>query len=70
MKLRRRKFLHLAAGLPCCRRCRTSRGRKPGRRGRCASFVSFGCPNNKGNQWATFGGARKRTSVATLKTGH
>ena len=42
MKLPRRKFLHLAAGaaaLPAA--SRVSLGRKPIRRGRCASLLAF-----------------------------
>ena len=35
MKLPRRRFLHLAAGVPRCRPCHGSQGRKPIRRGRC-----------------------------------
>ena len=37
MKLPRRQFLHLAAGAPRCRPSHASLGRKPIRRGRCAS---------------------------------
>ena len=37
MKLPRRTFLHLAAGAAAAPASRGSRGRKPIRRGRCAS---------------------------------
>ena len=41
MKLPRRQFLHLAAGAAALPACRGSRGRKPIRRGRCASSCGF-----------------------------
>ena len=42
MKLPRRTFLHLAVGATAMSTCpRVSRGRKPIRRGRCASSSAF-----------------------------
>ena len=41
MKLPRRAFLRLAAGLPRFRLCRVSQGRRPILRGRCASGANF-----------------------------